>query len=311
VKRSIWSRVGAFVRLGRPIFLVGGVVLYALGAAVAVYLGHPVGVARFICGQVAVTATQLMVHYSNDYFDLEADQANATPTQWSGGSRVLPRGELPRWVALAAASTLAAIAAAATWVLASALDAGPTTTALLLVALVLSWEYSAPPLRIHSSGMGEIVAMVIVTLLVPLIGFTAQARTLEPIAFASAAPLCFLQFAMLLAVEFPDEVGDAAVGKRTLVVRLGAARAAALYVASIVLAYALLPLWGRLGLPRSSALGLCLALPLAVWLGWRVVRGEYKEPRHWNRFAFASAALVTVSALLEVGAYLGLASRKN
>src|SRR5204863_6621899 len=128
--------------------------------------GHPVGRARFICGQVAVTATQLMVHYSNDYFDLEADQANATPTEWSGGSRVLPRGELPRWVALAAASTLGAIAAAATWVFASALDAGPTTTALLLVALVLSWEYSAPPLRLHSSGMGEIVAMVIVTLLV-------------------------------------------------------------------------------------------------------------------------------------------------
>ena len=59
MKRSIWSRVGAFVRLGRPIFLVGGVVLYGLGAAIAAYLGHPVGRARFICGQVAVTATQV------------------------------------------------------------------------------------------------------------------------------------------------------------------------------------------------------------------------------------------------------------
>jgi 1,4-dihydroxy-2-naphthoate polyprenyltransferase len=311
VKRSLWSRVGSFVRLGRPIFLVGGVVLYGLGASIAAYLGHPVDKARLIGGQVAVSATQLMVHYSNDYFDLEADQANATPTEWSGGSRVLTRGELPRWVALAAASTLAAIAAASTWVLANALDAGPTTTALLLVALVLSWEYSAPPLRFHSSGVGEIVAMIIVTLLVPLIGFAAQARRLEPIAFVSAAPLCFLQFAMLLAVEFPDEAGDTVAGKRTLVVRLGAPRAAGLYVASIVLAYALLPLWGRLGLPRSSALGLCLALPLAVWLAWRVIRGEYKEPRHWNRFAFGSAALVTVSALLEAGAYIGLVSGKN
>ena len=36
---------------------------------------------------------------------------------------------------------------------------------------------------------------------------------------------------MLLAIEFPDAAGDAATGKRTLVVRLGAPRAAQLYVA--------------------------------------------------------------------------------
>jgi 1,4-dihydroxy-2-naphthoate octaprenyltransferase len=311
VERSIVSRLDAFVRLGRPIFLLGGFVLYGLGAAVAAYLGHPVDWTRFAWGQVAVTATQLMVHYSNDYFDLEADQANATPTQWSGGSRVLPRGELPRWVALAAALTFTAIALLATAVLDSKLATGATTTALLFAALVLSWEYSAPPFRFHSSGLGELVAMTIVTLIVPLVGFCAQVGRLELLAVVSAAPLCFLQFAMLLAVEFPDEAGDTVVGKRTLVVRLGAKRAAGLYVASIVLAYALLPFWSRLGLPVSNALGLCIALPLAAWLGWRVVRGEYREPQHWNRFAFASATLVTISALLEVGIYIQLASGKH
>jgi 1,4-dihydroxy-2-naphthoate octaprenyltransferase len=311
VQRSILGRIGAFVRLGRPLFLVGGIVLYTLGATIAASIGHPVMWARFAWGQIAVTSTQLMVHYSNDYFDFEADQANATPTEWSGGSRVLPNGELPRWVALVAALTLAAIALFSTALLEFALGAGATTTALLLVALVLSWEYSAPPLRFHSSGMGEFVAMLIVTLLVPLVGFSAQTGTLELVAFLSAAPLCFLQFAMLLAVEFPDEAGDTAVGKRTLVVRLGAARAAGLYVASIVLAYALLPLCVRLGLPTSSALGLCMTLPLAAWLGWRVIRGDYKERRRWNRLEFASAALVTVAALIEVGAFGQLASRQN
>ena len=41
----------------------------------------------------------------------------------------------------------------------------------------------------------------------------------------SIVPLALLQFAMLVAIEFPDAVGDAATGKRTLVVRLGAATA--------------------------------------------------------------------------------------
>ena len=57
--------------------------------------GAPFDAARFAWGQLVVTATQLMTHYANDYFDLEADRANRTPTRWSGGSRVLPDGVLP------------------------------------------------------------------------------------------------------------------------------------------------------------------------------------------------------------------------
>jgi 1,4-dihydroxy-2-naphthoate polyprenyltransferase len=307
VQTGILGRLGAFIRLGRPIFLIGGFTLYDLGAAVAAYRGYDIDWRRFGWGQVAVTATQLMTHYSNDYFDLEADRANPTPTHWSGGSRVLANGELPRWVALAASLVLAMIALFATIVLQTSLSAGKASAALLLAALVLSWAYSAPPLRLHSRGVGEFVAMVIVTLLVPLIGFSVQAGRLEPLAFVSAAPLCFLQFAMLLAVEFPDEAGDTVVGKRTLVVRFGASRAAGLYVAALALAYLLLPAWNWLGLPTSVALALVLLLPLAAWLAWRVVRGEHRQPRYWNRLAFGSAALVTISALLELGAYLQLA----
>ena len=97
-------QVGAFVRLGRPLFLVGGFVFYGLGAAIAAYRARAAARAidwrRYVWGQVAITATHLMTHYCNDYFDFDADRANATPTRWSGGSRVLPAGELPRAVAL-------------------------------------------------------------------------------------------------------------------------------------------------------------------------------------------------------------------
>src|SRR6185312_236895 len=103
------SKLVAFVRLGRPLFLGGGFILFALGAAIAHLAGHPIDVARYALGQAAVTAFQLMTHYANDYFDFAADRANATPTQWSGGSRVLANDELPRSVALIAALVLAAI----------------------------------------------------------------------------------------------------------------------------------------------------------------------------------------------------------
>src|SRR6185369_7634819 len=100
-------RLAAFVRLGRPLFSVGGFALYGLGAAAAAWsTGQAIAWGRFALGQLAITAAQLMTHYCNDYFDLEADRANRTPTRWSGGSRVLPDGGLPPAVALAAALVL-------------------------------------------------------------------------------------------------------------------------------------------------------------------------------------------------------------
>ena len=82
----------AFIKLGRPLFLGGGFVMYGLGAALAAYAGARIDWALYAWGQLAVTATQLMTHYSNDYFDVAADRANRTPTRWSGGSRVLAEG---------------------------------------------------------------------------------------------------------------------------------------------------------------------------------------------------------------------------
>src|SRR5262249_40044203 len=56
----------------------------------------------YVAGQIAVTSFQLMTHYANDYFDFESDRLNTTATSWSGGSRVLPAGEVLRPTALAA-----------------------------------------------------------------------------------------------------------------------------------------------------------------------------------------------------------------
>ena len=62
------------LRLGRPLFLAGGFLFYGLGAAVALYEGHALNWPVYLWGQAAVTAVQLMTHFSNDYFDLAADR---------------------------------------------------------------------------------------------------------------------------------------------------------------------------------------------------------------------------------------------
>jgi len=294
----------AFIRLGRPLFLGGGFLLYGLGAAIAALHGHALDGRRYVLGQACVTAFQLMTHYANDYFDYEADRANLTPTRWSGGSRVLPAGELPRRVALIAALALAVIGSVTSLVLAAG---EPRTLAVLAAIVVLAWTYSAPPLRLCATGFGELDTAIVVTVLVPWLGFALQAGAggagASMVALA-IVPLACLQLAMLLAIEIPDAAGDAATGKRTLVVRLGAARAAWLYSAITAAAYLWLPIAALLGLPLRVAIAGALPAPLAAW---RIARiADHHDPGAYERSTFFAVFLLVATTLCELVAVLTL-----
>ncbi len=316
----------AFIRLGRPHFLFGGFVLYGLGAAVAVTGGATINPAAYALGQGAITALQLMTHYANDYFDLAADRANATPTRWSGGSRVLPSGALSPRVALLTAVVLAAVGAVLA-ILASIVAAragaddagGPdgwvavAVFATLVSAGVLAWFYSAPPLVLHSRGLGELTTAIVVTGLTPLAGFLltdgalSRANAMLPVLGAALFPLAGLQFAMLLAIEFPDAAGDAATGKRTLVVRWGTKATASLGRAILVMVYGSLPLLALGGLPTPVVVGGAVGFPIAAWQFVRLGGGAAGNPAGWESLAFRGVALVVITSIGELTAFAWLA----
>lgn len=294
----------AFIRLGRPLFLGGGFILYALGAVIAAWHGHAIDVRRYVLGQGAITAFQLMTHYANDYFDYDADVANQTPTRWSGGSRVLAGGELPRRVALIAALVLAAIGFVISAVIAR--EAGAWALPTLLIVFALSWAYSAPPLRLCARGLGELDTAIVVTGLVPWLAFALQAPDLRglDVLLIAILPLALLQIAMLLAIEFPDAASDALTGKRTLVVRLGTERAAQLYVVITTLAFLALPAAYLLGLPMRVVLIATLPAPIAAWRISRIA--DHRDPSSFERLTLFGVFLLVGTALAELGAFVSL-----
>jgi 1,4-dihydroxy-2-naphthoate polyprenyltransferase len=115
------------------------------------------------------------------------------------------------------------------------------------------------------------------------------------------APLALLQFAMLLAIEFPDAAGDAATGKRTLVVRLGATRAARLYAVLTATAYLWLPIAVALGLPTRVALAGAIPVPIALW---RIVRvADQLDPTAFERLTFFAVLLLVATTTAELAAF--------
>lgn len=298
------STTVALIKLGRPHFLVGGVLLYGLGAAIALYAGAPFNLSALLWGQLAVTSTQLMTQYSNEYFDLDADRVNQTPTKWSGGSRVLVNGAIPAWTALQIALFFAAIAFTATLVLSLAIVPGWRTFAVLSFAQLTAWFYSAPPLRLHSRGMGELTAVIAVTLFTPLTGYLLQRGTITVLPILAVVPLCGYQFAMLLAIEFPDAEGDRMANKRTLVVRLGMRPASYLYTTVMWAVLAMLPVLAIAGLPIVAVGAVAAVSPLTLWLLWRVHRGDWHRPERWNTFGFYSIVLLISAIAAELAAFV-------
>jgi 1,4-dihydroxy-2-naphthoate octaprenyltransferase len=228
-----------------------------------------------------------MTHYSNDYFDRETDAANATPTRWSGGSRVLPQGELPPRIALVAALVCGALAVATIAVLATAVELG--VVLVLAVMLALAWSYSSPPLRLHTRGLGEPTVVAVVAIGTPFVAWYAQTSIVAPSIVAMCLPFALLQLVMLWTIELPDEASDRATNKRTFVVVFGAARAVACARIAIVATYATLPLLVVAGVPRMVALSIATTLPVGAFQLWRL--RTWRDPQAWGSLAFGSVAL--------------------
>ncbi len=219
-------KLWAFVKLSRLHFLVGGAVLYGLGAVTV----PGAGPGLYLLGQALVSAAQLTAHYVNEYADFEADRGVFNRTIFSGGSGVLASGALHRRVALRAAI----VTSASTLVLAALVAPSSRTAAILgLLALASAWGYSMPPLRILNTGWGEVVASLVVAVLVPVTGAAVNGGTVTtPLAW-TVVSLFFIHMAMLLAFELPDLDSDAEAAKTVLAVRLGRTRTRQVMVAAI------------------------------------------------------------------------------
>jgi 1,4-dihydroxy-2-naphthoate octaprenyltransferase len=199
---------------------------------------------------------------------------------------VLTSGALAPWVALAAACVCACAGAFAT---AHAARSGNGWLALAGVVIgVLAWTYSAPPLRLLARGLGELDAIAVVAVLVPLAGYATFARAIGTHALVAAIPCACAMFAMMLSVEIPDVVADAATGKRNLVVRWGVAGAAVAARTFASGAVMLLFLVGSIAF-AAPPIAYLAVLPVAV------VAGAYAAPQYVAHLSFATIPFLGVA----------------
>jgi 1,4-dihydroxy-2-naphthoate octaprenyltransferase len=286
------------VRLSRPLFLLGAVLVYALGAGIARYLGVEIDWAIYLLGQTWVTLLQLSTHYLNEYFDAPADAANPNRTPFSGGSGVIGPGKLQRSTALVLAVGCLTVVASLTVLLIRQGTMSPTTLFVMVLIFLGAFFYSVPPVRLASTGYGELTTSILVANLLPALAFLLQTGELHRLLAMSTFPLTALHLAMMLAFELPDYINDLKFDKKTLMVRLGWQRGMTLHNALILSAYLLLALAVSFGLPFAIAWPSFLTLPIGLLQIWQMRRVADGAKPNWTTLTITPLILFAAMTYL-------------
>jgi 1,4-dihydroxy-2-naphthoate octaprenyltransferase len=216
--------VKAWFQAARPLAQVNIALPLLVGQLLAYAATGAWSWALFGLTHVAGVVDQLFIVFANDVADEAGDRDNETFNAFSGGSRVLPEGKLTR-----AQLARAAIGMAFVLVGLAATTAASFDRPLLLpgwcIGIALLWAYSFPPLRLAYRGSGEVAQGLGLGVVLPLLGFYAQAGTLDTFPWPALAPLFLVGFAGNINTALPDRPADEQCDKQSWPVRFGDARA--------------------------------------------------------------------------------------
>ena len=287
-----------FIRMMRPLFLLGGVLLYTLGLGIAKYLGTILDWETALVGLLWAITLQLSTHFFNEYYDAPADQQNPNRTPFTGGSGAVGPGKLPRQTALASGLTTLAMLASLTVLLMVRVQPSPVAYLIMLLAFIGAIFYSVPPLRLETSGYGELTTSIMVGFLLPGFAFSLQTGELHRLIVMVGFPLVALHMAMLIAFEMPDYGNDVKYEKRTLLVRMGWQNGMVLHNVMILSCYLLFVLAVSQGLPVAIAIPAFIPVPLAFLQVWQMRQIAQGNRPNWRMLTLTALILFGSTAYL-------------
>jgi 1,4-dihydroxy-2-naphthoate octaprenyltransferase len=300
--------LGRWVLASRPGFLAVTLVAACLGIAQS----QADGCAWDGLAAVATVLLALMTHAAvnlyNDYGDAVGG-SDAVNTErlfpFSGGSRVIQDGVFSARQMRDVAFCLGLVVmVGGLWLVGRS---GPGLLLIGAAGLLLGWAYSSPQVGLMSRGWGEL-SVAGGWWLIVVGADEVQRHALNSQAALAGVSMALLVAAVLWAAEFPDARADAAVGKRTLVVRLGPQPAAGFYAALVLLAHTWVAAcywWGVLPAVAGWALGSAPLSAVAAWWLWR----HAAQPARLRPAIALSIAAAIVHGLLFTAALAGIALR--
>lgn len=288
-KRKLW-----FAAIKPPMYSVA-IMPIALGSAIALAETRTLDLTillTFLGSAILILAWE---NLSNDVFDSETgvdvNKAN---------SLVNLTGNKPLifWIGnLALALGLAGIAAIVYW------QQDLTVIGLILVCCFLGYIYQGPPFRLSYQGLGEILCFFAFGPLAFAAAYYSQTKSWSTTNFAASIIVGIATSLILFTSHFNQVNDDAAVGKKSPVVRLGSKRSAQLLPWVCGSLYGLTVLFIAAGLFPIWTLLIFASLPYALKL-CRFINAHYQQPEKLTFCRFIAVSLHFWSGVMLCAGFL-------
>lgn len=220
------EKARAIVKLARPHFLIPGILLYLLGAFLALSRGASFELIKIALGYCIFFFAHLSVSFSNDYFDMEGDRY-ATQTSLSGGSGILIKYRELGSFALKFSIFLIAASVVLASTFTILFDYPISFLIFSIAGALLGWFYTAPPIKLAYRRLGELSTSLAAGFFMPGMGYFVVFGTIDIWFVLLSMPLCLYGLYFILTVELPDVEVDKLGGKINLLVlfnrKIGAA----------------------------------------------------------------------------------------
>ena len=174
---------------------------------------------------------QIGVNYANDY----SDGVKGTDTDRVGPTRLVASGlATAKQVKTAAYIAFAIASIAGIWL---SLLSSLWLLLVGVIAIAAAWGYTGGKNPYGYKGLGEVSVFIFFGLTATVGTFYAQTGRVSVLSIICSVPMGALACALLAVNNIRDRAQDELVGKRTIAVRLGDARARRGFVALLVLAH--------------------------------------------------------------------------
>ncbi|SMF41270.1 1,4-dihydroxy-2-naphthoate prenyltransferase [Alteromonadaceae bacterium Bs31] len=215
-----------------------------------------------LCALGCALFLQIAVNLANDFFDA---RSGVDSEQRLGPTRVTHAGLVSETQVIVALSLSLIIASICGLVLVA--YSGPLLLAIGLLAILATFAYSGGPFPLASHGLGEITVLVFFGWVAVMGSYYIQTHHFSWHVFALANALGMILAAIMLINNIRDIPSDAAAGKKTLAVYLGATRSRKLFAILMIL----LPIFHCLAFLFSATpnipgilLPLIITIPLSI-----------------------------------------------
>ncbi len=278
--------IGLWLKAMRVPFLQATFVPVILGGVVAWEIAGKFSWTTFLLTLLGASLIQIASNMFNDYFDFKSgnDFQVRHKNPFAGGGRILTAGLIQPSTHLIVSTSCLILGSLIGFYFIFALGLYQLFW-FGLIGVVSAYFYVGPPFKLAYRGVGEFLVGLNFGPVMTLGAFYVQTGSLATatVPLLASIPVGLLIAAVLWINEFPDMDADKAVGKKTLVLRLGYLRSVTVYVGLLatsyflVLLYAVLKIFGSFPITSYTTLIALFSLPFAL-KAVRILRANYKDP---------------------------------